>query len=237
MQEAEPIADFGELAWAPHVVTNQSQYHMFWSPHRLNQMTSQDGITWENYLVTMKAPFHYFFRDPMVIQAAPGQWLLYTTARATYFSQVDIYQSFNLREWQYIRPALRSSFGSERNAPFASMESPYIIQYQGNYYLFFTYNNDSFFWPGILMLFKCWPDPNSYNETLVFQSNNPYDFGYYRGKTNSPSLLTQLKAHAAEIIYHPEQDAWFITTAGWPWVATLTSGEVAVAPLLWEPLP
>jgi len=31
--------------------------------------------------------------------------------------------------------------------------------------------------------------------------------------------------------------SWYITTAGWPWVATLTSGEVAVAALKWEPAP
>jgi hypothetical protein len=33
----------------------------------------------------------------------------------------------------------------------------------------------------------------------------------------------------------PEQDTWYITTAGWPWVTTLTSSEVAIAPLKWEP--
>jgi len=53
----------------------------------------------------------------------------------------------------------------------------------------------------------------------------------------TPTLLTQLEAHAPEFIYNPDADAWYITTAGWPWVATLTSGEVAVVPLKWEPLP
>ena len=32
----------------------------------------------------------------------------------------------------------------------------------------------------------------------------------------------------------PEKDQWYITTAGWPWVSTLTSGEVAVALLEWD---
>lgn len=50
-------------------------------------------------------------------------------------------------------------------------------------------------------------------------------------------LLTWLDTHAPEIVYHPDSDSWYITTAGWPWVATLTSGEVAVAPLNWEPAP
>jgi hypothetical protein len=235
MQEGEPVADFGELAWAPHVIQAQGRYHLFWSPHALHQMESPDGVEWQNHRVTIPAPYHKFFRDPMVIQVAPGQWLLYTTARGAYFSQVDVYQSFDLQGWQYIRTALRSAWGSERNAPFASTESPFVTPYQGRYYLSLTYNNDSFFWPGILMLFKIWLNPGSYNDTLVFHSANPYDFGVYRGRSNSPTLLTELEAHAPELVYHPEQDAWYITTAGWPWVASLTSGEVAVAPLGWEP--
>jgi len=237
MQEIEALDGYGELAWAPHVIADRSMYHIFWSPHKLHQMDSPDGVAWQEHQITMAAPFHTFFRDPMVLQVAENQWLLYTTARGAYYSQVDIYQSFDLQKWQYIRTTLRSAWGSERNSPFASMESPFVSEYQGHYYLSLTYNNDSFFWPGVLMLFKVWPDPQSYNDTLVFHSDNPYDFGVYRGKGRSGTLLTQLEAHAPEIIYQPEQDAWYITTAGWPWVATLTSGEVAVARLEWDPVP
>jgi hypothetical protein len=237
MTEAEPIADFGELAWAPHVIRAAEKYHIFWSPHKLHQMESQDGILWKNHAVTMPAPFHKFFRDGMVLQVAENQWLLYATARGRYYSQVDIYQSFDLRAWQYIRTALSSGWGSERNSPFSSMESPFVVDHQGHYYLSLTYNNDSFFWPGILLLFRVWPNPASYNETLVFHSDNPYDFGVYRGRDHSPTLLTELETHGPEFVYNPDTDSWYITTAGWPWVATLTSGEVAVAPLAWHKKP
>ena len=237
MSEAEPIADFGELAWAPHVIHDGNKYHIFWSPHKLHQMESNDGILWENHQVTMPAPYHKFFRDAMVLQVAEEQWLLYTTARGKYYSQVDIYQSFDLREWQYIRTALSSSWGSERNSPFSSMESPFVVNYQGHYYLSLTYNNDSFFLPGLLLPFKVWLNPASYNETLVFHSDNPYDFGVYRGRNTSPTLLTELETHAPEFVYNPDTDTWYITTAGWPWVATLTSGEAAVALLEWQKKP
>jgi hypothetical protein len=237
MTEAEPIADFGELAWAPHVIHDEKKYRIFWSPHKLNQMESKDGIEWENHEVTMPSPFHKFFRDGMVLQVAENQWLLYTTARGAYYSQVDVYQSFDLREWQYIRTALSSGWGSERNSPFSSMESPFMIDHQGHYYLSLTYNNDSFFLPGILLLFRVWPDPASYNETLVFHSDNPYDFGMYRGKDDSPTLLTELEAHGPEYVHNPDTDLWYITTAGWPWLTTLTSGEAAVAPLEWQEIP
>ncbi len=171
----------------------------------------------------------------MVLQVAEDQWLLYTTARGAYFSQVDIYQSFNLHEWQYIRTALLSTWGSERNSPFASMESPFVVPYRDDYYLFLTYNNDSAFWHGILMLYKIWLHPESYNDTLVFYANNPYDFGIYRGLEDTPNLVARLKAHAPEIVHIEESEQWFITTAGWPWVSTLTKGEVALASLVWEP--
>jgi hypothetical protein len=233
MTETEPVADFGELAWAPSVLKVGEIYRMFWSPHKLHQMKSPDGITWGEHQVTLTVPYHKFFRDGMVIQVAENQWLLYTTARGAYYSQVDIYQSFDLSGWQYIGAALRSGWGSERNSPFSSMESPFVTIYQGRYYLSLTYNNDSFFWPGVLMLFQIWPDRPSYNDTLVFHAENPYDFGVYRGRGNSPTLLTSLKTHAPEIVYNPATDSWYITTAGWPWVATLTHGEAAVAPLKW----
>jgi hypothetical protein len=240
MREEAPVADFGELAWAPCVLQEEGRYHLFWSPHRLHQMTSEDGIRWENHRVTLEAPHHRFFRDPMVLRVAEGQWLLYTTARGRYYSRVDLYQSFDLEHWQYIRGALRTGWGSERNSPFASTESPTVSRYLGRYYLALTYNNDSFFWPGLLLLLRRWPNRASYNDTLVFHSESPYDFGRYRGGAaeggRSPSLVGRLEAHAPEFIRHPERGEWYITTAGWPWVASLSSGEVAVAPLRWEPV-
>jgi arabinan endo-1,5-alpha-L-arabinosidase len=87
------------------------------------------------------------------------------------------------------------------------------------------------------LTFKVWPNRASYNETLVFHSDNPYDFGIYRGRNNSPTLLTELETHGPEFVYNPNTDSWYITTAGWPWVATLTSGEVAIAPVEWEKKP
>lgn len=237
MTETGTMADYGGLAWAPDVIQADGRYHIFWSPHQLHQMDSADGITWENHSVTISAPFHKFFRDAKVLQVAEGQWLLYTTARGRYFSQVDVYQSFDLKGWQYIHTALRSGWGSERNSPFASTESPFVVNYQNHYYLSLTYNNDSSFVPGLLIPFQIWPGPASYNDTLVFHADNPYDFGVYRGRGNAPSLLTALETHAPEFVYNPQTDAWYITTAGWPWVATLTQGEAAVAPLEWEARP
>ena len=236
MAEDNPVADFGELAWAPHVISENGTYYMFWSPHRLERMVSTDGVSWGQRETVLDAPYHRFFRDGMVLKVSQGQWLLYTTARDQFFSRVDIYQSFDLRYWQYIGSALQSTCGSERNSPFASTESPFVMQYRDRYYLSLTYNNDTFFWNGLLLPLKVWPDRPSYNDTLVFQSDNPYDFGVYAGRNNTPALIAGLNAHGPEFIYLPDKDRWYITTAGWPWISTLTAGEAAVAPLQWEPV-
>lgn len=234
MQESDPVAAFDELAWAPHVIDEKGAYYMFWSPHRLERMTSKDGITWGDKETVMPSPYHKFFRDGMIFKVAGSQWLLYTTARGLFFSQVDVYQSFDLEHWQYIRTALSTSWGSERNSPFASTESPFVMEYDGRYYLSVTYNNDTLFWNGLLLPFKIWFDRESYNDTLVFNSDNPYDFGNYSGSGNAPTLVTKLRTHGPEFIYVPEKDSWYITTAGWPWITSLTKGEAAIAPLKWK---
>jgi hypothetical protein len=234
MSEEAPVADFGELAWAPHVIEETGRYFMFWSPHRLHRMTSGDGVAWSDHRVVMAAPFHRFFRDATVVRVGEGQWLLYATGRGRYFSRVDVYQSFDLEGWQYIGAALRTGWGSERNSIVASTESPQVVEHRGRYYLSLTYNNDSFVWSTLLLPLKIWLRRSSYNDTLVFHADNPYDFGEYRGRRRAPTLVTRLQAHAARLVREPERDRWYVTTAGWPWVATLTRGEVAVAPLEWE---
>ena len=89
MREEEPVADFGELAWAPCVIQEDGIYHLFWSPHRLHQMTSRDGIHWENHRVTLPAPVHEFFRDTTVVRVAEGQWLLRVAWNTARFPEVD----------------------------------------------------------------------------------------------------------------------------------------------------
>ncbi len=242
MREEAPVADFGELAWAPFVIEHERTWHLFWSPHRLERMTSRDGITWENPRTVIRTPQHRFFRDASIVEVAPGQWLLHATGRGRWFSRVDVYQSFDLESWQYIGPALRCRPGSERNSAFASTETPAVTTYRGRWYLTVTYNNGSRFWAPLLLLVRWWPDlprglrrgPPSYHETLVFHADNPYCFGAYRGRRRTPSLLTTLVTHAPRLFRHPETGGWWITTAGWPWASKLTTGEVAVAPLVWR---
>ncbi len=234
MDEAEPVADFGDLAWAPFVVATEGAFHLFWSPHRLEHMTSRDGVRWEGRRTAIHAPMHRFFRDASIVEVAPRQWLLHATGRGRWFSRVDVYQSFDLEGWQYIGPALRFRPGSERNSAFASTETPSVTAHEGRWYLSVTCNNGSRPWAPIFLLLRRWPDPPSYNDTLVFHADNPYGFGDYHGRRRTPGLVATLETHAPRLYRHPRTGGWWITTAGWPWAATLTSGEVAVAPLVWD---
>lgn len=234
MREEEPVADRGELAWAPDVVREGDCWYLFWSPHRLHRMTSADGVRWRDHHVVLRAPAHRFFRDATLLRVAGGHWLLYATGRGRFFSRVDRYQSFDLESWQYAGAALRTGLGSERNSPFASTESPQVTCHEGRFYLGVTYNNGTWFWHGAGLVLHRWWRRASYEETLVFHADNPYEFGRYRGRRRAPSLVTTLRAHAPRWVHDAQRDAWWITTGGWPWAATLARGEVRVAPLAWR---
>ncbi len=230
--EETPILKGESPAWAPFVVRAEDKYHLFWSPHQLQHMTSRDGVSWTNKETVMEKPFHRFFRDAMIVEIAPGQWLMYATGRGRWFSRIDLYQSFDLVHWQYIRPALSSTWGSEKNFVTGSMESPFLIQRDGRYCLSVTYNNESFFLSAVLLQIKIFLNRKAYNNTLIFQSQSPYGFGVYRGKTRTDTLISQLACHAP--VYITLEGDWYVTTCGWPFAATLTTGEVAYAKLTWE---
>lgn len=231
-QEETPVADFGSLAWAPDVIEANGKYHLFWSPNQLHHMTSEDGVNWVGHEIVIEKPFHKFFRDAMIYEVAPGQWLLYATERGKWFSRIDIYQSFDLVHWQYIRPAIRCSWGSEKNFVTGSMESPFLIKHDGHYYLSATYNNESFFLSALLLQLGKFLNKKDYNNTLIFGSTCPYDFGVYHELHRTPNLITRLEAHAP--VYIKAKGQWYLTTCGWPFATTLTSGEVAWSKLTWE---
>jgi len=235
MVEDERIAEIGKLAWAPHVILHDDQFNLFWSPYQLHRLTSNDGRNWSNYELVIKKPFHKFFRDAFIYKISGDQFLLYATSKGFFFSRIDLYQSFDLLHWQYIRPAIKSLWGSERNFVSGSMESPKLIKYRDGYYLSTTYNNGSTFLSALLLQLHIFLNKKSYNDTMVFHSSNPYDFGTYHGRNRSNNLVARLSAHAPN--YLNLDGKWYITTCGWPFASTLTSGEVAITRMDWEKIP
>lgn len=232
MIEGRKVADLGKLAWAPHVIVHNNLYHLFWSPNQLHRLTSTNGVHWTNYELVIKKPYHKFFRDAFIYKVSDNQFLLYATSKGCFYSRIDLYQSFDLHNWQYIGPAVKSVWGSERNFVTGSMESPKLINYKGGFYLSTTYNNGSTFLSAVLLRFKIFLNKKSYNDTLIFLASNPYDFGTYGGKRHSRNMIARLITHAPS--YLEVDDKWYITTCGWPFAASLTSSEVAIARLDWE---
>jgi hypothetical protein len=84
----------------------------------------------------------------------------------------------------------------------------------------------------LLLQFQIFLNRKAYNNTLIFHSLSPYDFGVYKGKKRTESLITHLVCHAP--VYFQIKGDWFVTTCGWPFAASLTKGEVAYAKLKWK---
>jgi len=235
MIEGERVAEIGKLAWAPHVIVHDDQYNLFWSPYQLHRLTSNNGRNWSNYELVIKKPHHKFFRDAFIYKISDDQFLLYGASKGFFFSRLDLYQSFDLSHWQYIRPAIKSVWGSERNFVSGSMESPKLIKYEDEYYLSTTYNNGSTFLSAALLQIQIFLNKKTYNDTMVFHSSNPYGFGTYPGRKRSNNLVARLSAHAPN--YLNLDGKWYVTTCGWPFATTLTSGEVSIARMDWEKIP
>ena len=232
MDELPPVADENRLAWAPFCIRANDRFYLWYSPHQVHCQTSEDGIAWRERPDLAFWPAYPQFRDAMVREVCPGQYLMYATARHGYYSSVDVYQSFDAEHWQFLRCALKTGFGCERAAPQASTESPFSFGFAGGQYLSVTYNNESFFLDALLLPLHVWRKKESYSDTLVFYSDNPYDFGLYRGRKRPSTLAGILRAHAPEFV--EKNGDWYMTTCGWPWVASLTKGEAAWAKLRFE---
>lgn len=92
------------------------------------------------------------------------------------------------------------------DCPHGSLESPFVVSYDGKWYLFFT--NTMF----------------GYHETVVIVSETPNQFRW-------EDQLTTLYAHAPEIIQHDGR--WFITTCGPEVRKTNSKAGIQIAPLSW----
>ena len=98
-----------------------------------------------------------------------------------------------------------------------AFESPFVVKKDGLYYLFVTYTDCA--------------DEN-YNDTLVFCSEDPKNFGRYNGTAEGTKPITKLMAHAPEVLL--ENGEYYITTCGWNSSPTPNKGAVSIARLEWD---
>ncbi len=171
-------------------------FHLFFGPGKISHFVSDDGNTWTYAGVAIKTIWP-LTRDPSVL-FYEDKYLMYLTGSN---NRIIVYESLDLTRWKYIGTALRLGLGAPLSAN-SACESPTVIEHHNFFYLFTTIV------PGLIGVKK------HYNDTYVFRSSNPFDFGTFNGKRNTDNkLVGQLETHAPEVFEHNEKI--FYTTCGW----------------------
>jgi beta-fructofuranosidase len=157
----------------------------------------------------------------MIFRLDDDSWLLYSTGKRGRSSSVSVCISENLRDWRFVRHALVTTPDAPRNPSWAATESPFVFRHGGAYWLSITYT-------------RSFGGPAEYHDTLLFRSENPFDFGTYTGDAREPAA--RLYAHAPEYLHDPDTNRWWITSCGWPGelFQPVIPGSVAIRELDWE---
>lgn len=185
---------------APHIVQHEGRYYLFFGPKTIWRLSSVDGVHWEDPRKVIRGSFPGL-RDPMVLRIGSG-FLLYAT---DWNNRVSVYESTDLSVFRKCsEPALTVSKGYPRSLN-SSPESPFVLPYNGQYYLFTTIV------PGQLQRGE---HLRHYNNTIVVRSKNPRHFGRLStGVDNTAVIAGRVFTHAPEIF--AANGRLYITSAGW----------------------
>lgn len=210
--------DKGTLAWSPCVTEHNGDYYMHYGPSPTSLAVSPDLFEWFGYPVEIKGePIYAMHRDHFVFKKADGEYLMYVSGIKDRRGCVSVASSFDLVHWTFRGYALTAAQDTPLTPAWGAMESPFIVEKDGYYYLFITYTDSG---------------AKTYNDTLVFVSKDPLNFGCYMGNENPAVPITTLYAHAPEILC--ENGKYYITTCGWMRRPTPNPGCVSIAELIWE---
>ena len=233
----------GILCWAPHVIYHDGLYHMFYfsvltGKWDMEYATSSDLINWKDMTSELTLSVQGTYegliyeegniaqtRDPMVLKYG-DVWLMYATSmwldEGIKRGAVAVYQSSNLKNWTFKGYALRNLDGAPI-ADYSSCESPFVIYKDGRFILSVTITIS---------------DGATYHDSIIFVSDNPYDFGTYSGATKlgeSKKYVGRISAHCPEFIYDEAADKWYVTSAGWSDMVKHegAKGGVGIAEIQW----
>lgn len=131
---------------------------------------------------------------------------------------VSCFSSNDLLNWQFEGFALTSGEDAPLKPAWGAFESPFVVKKDGMYFLFVTYTDSV--------------NNSTYNDTLVFCSDDPKSFGEYNGDGDGAKPITVLQAHAPEVLEY--NGRFYITTCGWNNKPTPNKGAVSIASLEWE---
>ena len=223
-EEHGRVCDFGTRAWAPSVAFDGERSVMLYGPDRLRAAVSDDARldAWHEAPCSLVgAPIGAVLRDGMIFRLDDDSWLLYATGKRGREGAVSVCISENLLDWRFVRFALRTTPAARKQPPWSATESPFVFRHDGSYWLSMTWTTS-------------FGGPAEYHETLLFRSDDPFDFGAFDGSESAPAA--RLHAHAPEYLQDPGTGQWYITSAGWPGehFGTVIPGSVAIRELDWS---
>ena len=146
-------------------------------------------------------------RDPFALRVG-DQYLLYSVGvDEQQHGQIVVSASNDPlgRTWSELSPVLTDPVPS---FDWGNLESPFVVPYEGQYYLFVTRTGRGHI---------------DYVRTNVFRSPDPRHFEW--------RPITDLRAHAAEIVV--DAGRYYITSAGWTSSIGETNRGLSIAPLAW----
>ncbi len=219
MEEMQKVIDDGTKAWAPCIIEKDNIYYMYYGPSVTKLAVTHQLHHWMGHQVNMVGvPPMAVHRDHMVFKEN-DVYIMYASGVKDGFSCISRLISKDLINWTFDGYALTSSKNAPLNPAWGAFESPYVVKCDDLYYLFTTYTN-------------CAVD--NYHNTLVFCSENPYEFGDYTGDNHNDIVVANIQAHAGEVIFDDNKNQWYITTCGWRNYSTPVEGGVAIAKLEWK---
>lgn len=207
-------AQYGEThLWAPHVIWHEGTYYMFYAgggenptQSAINLASSTDLFHWTRHPDGPLFRDGYEARDPYMVWVN-DRWVCYYTANddpAGGRHIVAYRTSTDLITWGPREVAFTSA---REGTGGGDTESPFLVQYGGEYYLFIgpcgAYDDT----------------PEGYSCTRVYRSPDPFHFPVEND-------VAKLPTHAPEVVHDSTGSAW-ISHCGWE------QGGVYLAPLSW----
>ena len=190
--------------WAPHIIKNDDLYYMYYCAggadnehYRIHLAVSENLYDWKRSSENPLLVDGYDARDPMVLRVG-DEWLMYYTANSTPSGGnhvVACVTSTDLVHWGDKRVVYIDPVSGTYGGP---AESPFVV-YEGGYYFLFIGSR------------------NSYNDTHVFVSENPFHFEY-------ENEVGCVESHALEVVTGLD-GKYYVTRAGWG------EGGLYIAPL------